>query len=68
MTTATAPAAERNAELKDLHADIARKNMFPFWATSAGPGHDEVKQLMGAAPKAQPFLWCYARRDRAARW
>lgn len=59
MTTATAPAAERNAELKDLHADIARKNMFPFWATNAGPGHDEVKQLMGAAPKAQPFLWSY---------
>ena len=59
MTTATAAAADRNAELKDLHADIARKNMFPFWATNAGPGHDEVKQLMGAAPKAQPFLWSY---------
>lgn len=59
MTTATAAAADRNAELKELHADIARKNMFPFWATNAGPGHDEVKQLMGAAPKAQPFLWSY---------
>jgi gentisate 1,2-dioxygenase len=59
MTTATATAADRHAELKDLHADIARKNMFPFWATNAGPGHDEVKQLMGAAPKAQPFLWSY---------
>ena len=59
MTTATAAGVDRNAELKDLHADIARKNLFPFWATNAGPGHDEVKQLMGAAPKAQPFLWSY---------
>ena len=51
---------DRTAELEALHADIARKNMFPFWATSSGPGNDEVKRLMGAAPKALPFLWSYA--------
>lgn len=51
---------DRNAELETLHADIARKNMFPFWATTAGPGHDEVKRLMGAAPKAVPYLWSYS--------
>jgi gentisate 1,2-dioxygenase len=50
---------DRNAELTALHADIERKCMFPFWATNAGPGHDEVKRLMGAAPKAQPYLWSY---------
>ena len=51
---------DRTAELEALHADIAKKNMFPFWATTAGPGHDEVKRLMGAAPRAAPFLWSYA--------
>lgn len=51
---------DRAAELEALHADIAGRNMFPFWATSAGPGHDEVKRLMGAAPRAVPFLWSYA--------
>jgi gentisate 1,2-dioxygenase len=50
---------ESNAELAALYSDIARKNLFPFWATNAGPGHDEVKQLLAAAPKAQPFLWSY---------
>jgi gentisate 1,2-dioxygenase len=51
---------DRAAELEALHADIAARNMFPFWATAAGPGHDEVKRLMGAAPRALPFLWSYA--------
>jgi gentisate 1,2-dioxygenase len=50
---------DRDAELKALHADIARKNLFPFWATAASPGHDEVKQLMAAAPRAHPFVWSY---------
>jgi len=56
----TAPVAHRTAELEALHADIAHKNMFPFWAATSGDGHDEVKRLMGAAPKALPFLWSYA--------
>ena len=50
---------DRAAELTALHSDIERKNMFPFWAVNAGPGHDEVKRLMGAAPKAQACLWSY---------
>src|SRR3989442_7801864 len=52
-------APDRAAALEALHEDIARKTMFPFWAATAGPGHDEVKRLMGAAPKAVPFLWSY---------
>src|SRR3989442_4113076 len=50
---------DRAAELSALHNDIERRNMFPFWAVNAGPGHDEVKRLMGAAPRAVPFLWSY---------
>ena len=34
-------------------------HLFPFWATSTGVDHDEVKQLMATA-KAVPFLWRYA--------
>jgi gentisate 1,2-dioxygenase len=59
MSTATAK-ADRAGTLDALHEDIARKNMFPFWAATSGPGNDEVKRLMGAAPKALPFLWSYA--------
>ena len=50
------PTADRTAALEALHDDIERKHMFPFWAVSSG-GHDEVKRLMGAAPRAVPFLW-----------
>src|SRR5690349_15610432 len=46
----------RDAALKSLYADVAHKNMFPFWATSADVEHDEIKQLMGTA-RAVPFLW-----------
>lgn len=59
--SSVAPTAtqDRTAALNALHDDIERKHMFPFWAVSAG-GHDEVKRLMGAAPRAVPFLWSYA--------
>jgi gentisate 1,2-dioxygenase len=60
MSTATAKKADRAGTLDALHEDIARKNMFPFWAATSGSGHDEVKRLMGAAPKALSFLWSYA--------
>lgn len=59
-SVAATPTADRAVALDALHEDIARKNMFPFWATTEGPGHDEVKRLMGAAPHAVPFLWSYA--------
>jgi gentisate 1,2-dioxygenase len=52
------PTADRAAALEALHDDIEKKHMFPFWAV-AGGGHDEVKRLMGAAPRAVPFLWSY---------
>jgi gentisate 1,2-dioxygenase len=55
-----AASADRTLKLEALHDEIARKHMFPFWAATAGPGHDEVKRLMGAAPRAVPFLWSYA--------
>jgi gentisate 1,2-dioxygenase len=46
----------RDAALKALYTDIAAKNMFPFWATSADVANDEIKQLMATA-RAVPFLW-----------
>jgi len=59
MSSVAATNQDRAAALDALHDDIERKHMFPFWAVSAG-GHDEVKRLMGAAPRAVPFLWSYA--------
>jgi hypothetical protein len=59
MATASSAARrvpEREQALKSLYADVAAKNMFPFWATSADVDHDEIKQLMGTA-RAIPFLW-----------
>src|SRR5919206_443654 len=58
MSSVPAKTPDRTAALEALHKDIERKHMFPFWAVSAG-GHDEVKRLMGAAPRAVPFLWSY---------
>src|SRR5438067_3605786 len=58
MSTATQTTIDRAAELEALHEDIGRKHLFPFWAV-AGGGHDEVTRLMGAAPRALPFLWSY---------
>ena len=45
----------RDAALKALYTDIAAKNMFPFWATSADVANDEIKQLM-------PSRFCGAAR------
>jgi gentisate 1,2-dioxygenase len=59
MSSVAATSQDRAAALEALHDDIERKHLFPFWAVSAG-GHDEVKRLMGAAPRAVPFLWSYA--------
>ncbi|SFT53631.1 cupin domain-containing protein [Mesorhizobium sp. YR577] len=48
----------KKAALKGLYDDLYSKNMFPFWATSEGVDHDEIKQLM-ATSKAIPFVWSY---------
>src|SRR5947209_3673183 len=58
MSSVPAKTPDRTAALAALHDDIEKKHLFPFWAVSAG-GHDEVKRLMGAAPRAVPFLWSY---------
>ncbi|MBL8581019.1 MAG: gentisate 1,2-dioxygenase, partial [Rhizobiaceae bacterium] len=51
--------SNKKAALKGLYDDIHKANMFPFWATSEGVDHDEVKQLM-ATSKAVPFVWKYS--------
>ena len=62
MPTAPVDAAatsNRKSALNGLYDDIHRLNMFPFWATTEGVEHDEVKQLM-ATPKAVPYVWRYS--------
>ena len=51
--------SNKKAALNGLYDDIHKGNMFPFWATSEGVEHDEVKQLM-ATSKAVPFVWKYS--------
>src|SRR4051812_47623195 len=58
MSSVSTKTPDRAAALATLHDEIERRHMFPFWA-AAGTGHDEVKRLMGAAPRAVPFLWSY---------
>src|SRR5438309_11065387 len=50
--------AAKDAALRDMYADIGRKNMFPFWAKKSDVEHDEIRQLMNG-PKAVPFRWSY---------
>lgn len=50
--------AAKDAALRDMYADIGRKNMFPFWAKQSDVEHDEIRQLMNG-PKAVPFRWSY---------
>jgi gentisate 1,2-dioxygenase len=59
MSSIPTKTPDRAAGLAALHDDIERKHLFPFWAVAAGPGHDEVIRLLGAAPRAVPFLWSY---------
>ena len=58
--TVAQPLRNRDAALKALYDDLASKNLFPFWATSADVENDEVRQLM-ATQKAVPFVWEYAK-------
>jgi gentisate 1,2-dioxygenase len=46
----------RDAALKELYAELAAKNMFPFWAQSSDVTNDEIKQLMGTK-KPVPYVW-----------
>ncbi len=57
---ASVAAPDRAAALEVLHEEIARRNMFPFWAANTGSQHDEVRRLMGESHRAAPFLWSYA--------
>ncbi|HLX27189.1 MAG TPA: cupin domain-containing protein [Casimicrobiaceae bacterium] len=54
--TLTGPATE--AALHEMYAEIAARNMFPFWAKSSDVEHDDIRQLM-SGPKPVPFRWSY---------
>ncbi len=50
--------SNRDAALANMYDAIAKKSMFPFWATSDDVTNDEVRQLM-ATKRAVPYLWTY---------
>ena len=50
--------SDRDAALANMYDAIAKKSMFPFWATSDEVANDEVRQLM-ATKHAVPHLWTY---------
>ena len=46
------------AMLDELHADVARNNMAPYWVVDRTRQHDEDRQVMDPN-KAIPFIWKY---------
>ncbi len=48
----------RQAALDELHAEVYRRNMAPFWAIDKSAAHDEDRQVMDPT-KAVPFVWRY---------
>jgi len=53
-------AANREAALDRLHADVYGRNMAPFWAIDLKNKNDEDRQVRDNR-KAGPFLWSYAK-------
>ncbi len=49
----------RQGALDQLHADVFRHNMAPFWAIDARTKNDEDRQVRDDK-KAVPFVWSYA--------
>ena len=52
--------SNRQAALDRLHAEVAERNMAPFWAVDQARDHDEDRQVRDKA-KAVPHEWSYAR-------
>src|SRR3569833_308028 len=44
--------------LDELHADVYRHNMAPYWVVDRSKLHDEDTQVMDKR-KAIPFIWTY---------
>ena len=58
--------SNKKAALKGLYDDLYGKNMFPFWATSEGVDHDEIKQLMATNEGGPLRLVLFRHRAAAA--
>jgi gentisate 1,2-dioxygenase len=50
----------RATVLAAMYDEIARKNLFPFWATDTSTAHNEIQRLM-AVGGAVPHLWSFKR-------
>src|SRR5258708_5418802 len=46
------------AALDELHADVYRHNMAPYWVVDRSVTHDHDRQVMQGR-KAIPFIWKY---------
>ena len=51
-------AVERATALDDLHRDVYKSKMAPYWAIETNSDHDEDQQVMDKR-KAVPFSWNY---------
>ena len=46
------------AALDQLHADVEKAHMAPYWVVDRSVKHDEDRQVMDSR-KAIPFIWKY---------
>ena len=53
-------ASNLRAALDQLHADVYKRSMAPFWAIDHSVAHDEDRQVKDKK-KAVPFVWKYKR-------
>jgi len=58
VTGREAKGSNLQAALDQLHADVARHNMAPYWVIDRSVAHDEDRQVRDAR-KAIPFIWKY---------
>ena len=49
---------QTRAALDELHAEVYRRNMAPYWVVDRNVEHDEDRQVMDSR-KAVPHIWKY---------
>lgn len=57
----------RQAALDKLHADVAARNMAPFWVVDASKKHDETNQVRDKQ-KAVPYRWSFEQDIEPLLW
>ena len=57
----------RQAALDKLHAEVAARNMAPFWVVDSTKKHDETNQVRDKQ-KAVPYVWSFDRDIEPLLW